>query len=147
MGYSIKEAAELTGLSAYTIRYYGDAGILAVGRDERGNRLFEDADLEWLRYVTCLRLTGMSIAQMRRIAELTRAGDDTIPERLRLLEAHRKDLRKRMEALKAASDRVEHKIAFYVSLQERLAGSSPAAESSPFAEGKRPRKAKEATTA
>ena len=135
MGYSIKDVAELTGLSAYTIRYYGDAGILVVGRDERGNRLFEEADVEWLRYVTCLRLTGMSIAQMRRIAELTRAGDATIPERLRLLEAHRKDLRKRMEGLKAASDRVEHKIAYYASMQERAAAVSPR------------RNAKETTTA
>lgn len=125
MGYSIKDVSAMTGLSAYTLRYYGDAGIMVVGRDDRGNRVFEEADVEWLRYVTCLRLTGMSIAQMRRIAELTRQGDCTIPERLKLLEAHRKELRKRMDGLVAASDRLEHKIAYYVSMQEKLA-SSPA---------------------
>jgi DNA-binding transcriptional MerR regulator len=146
MGYSIKEVAELTGLSAYTIRYYGDAGILVVGRDERGNRLFEETDVEWLRYVTCLRLTGMSIAQMRRIAALTRQGDATVNERLRLLESHRKELRKRTERLAEASDRLEHKIAYYVAMRDRLA-----AEGSPLAaaEANQPRKAKEkeATTA
>jgi MerR family transcriptional regulator, aldehyde-responsive regulator len=124
MGYSIKDVSAMTGLSAYTIRYYGDALIMVVGRDDRGNRVFEEADVEWLRYVTCLRLTGMSIAQMRRIAELTRQGDSTIPERLKLLEAHRKELRKRMDSLVAASDRLEHKIAYYVSMQEKLAASS-----------------------
>jgi DNA-binding transcriptional MerR regulator len=123
MGYSIKDVSTMTGLSAYTIRYYGDAGIMVVGRDDRGNRVFEEADVEWLRYVTCLRLTGMSIAQMRRIAELTRQGDATIPERLKLLEAHRKELRKRMDSLVSASDRLEHKIAYYVSMQEKLASS------------------------
>jgi DNA-binding transcriptional MerR regulator len=120
MSYSIKDVASLTGLSAYTIRYYGDAGIMVVGRDGRGNRVFEEADVEWLRYVTCLRLTGMSIAQMRRIAELTRQGDATIPERLRLLEGHRKELRGRMENLVDASDRLERKIAYYISMQDRL---------------------------
>jgi MerR family transcriptional regulator, aldehyde-responsive regulator len=123
MAYTIKDAAALTGLSAYTIRYYEDSGIVSVGRDEHGNRIFDEADLEWLRYVTCLKVTGMSIVQMRRIAELTREGDASVPERRRMLEAHRKELHRKMDALHEATDCLEHKIACYASMEERLASA------------------------
>jgi DNA-binding transcriptional MerR regulator len=119
MAYSIKDAAAKTGLSAYTIRYYEESGLVTVGRDGRGNRAFEEADLEWLRFITCLRLTGMSIAQMRCIAELTRQGDSTIPERRKILETHRKELRARTERLHEASERLERKIAHYAAMEEK----------------------------
>jgi len=126
MAYSIKDAAAMTGLSAYTIRYYEDAGLMRVGRDSRGNRLFEEADLEWLRYVTCLKLTGMSIAQMRRLAELTRRGDETVPERRKILESLRVELVDRMRRLQEAFDRLDHKIAFYAKMEEKLELARPA---------------------
>ena len=39
--------------------------------------------------VTCLRATGMPIRDVRRYADLVRAGDGTEEERLDLLRAHR----------------------------------------------------------
>ena len=65
---TIKGAASRTGLTAYTIRFYEKEGLLtSVPRDEQGRRVFDENDLDWLGYLTCLRLTGMPIAAMRRI--------------------------------------------------------------------------------
>ena len=49
MKYTIKQVAEQFALSAHTLRYYEKEGLLPlVTRDENGNRLFGEADLEWL---------------------------------------------------------------------------------------------------
>lgn len=120
---TIKNAASRTGLTAYTIRYYEKEGLLiSVPRDGQGRRIFAESDLDWLGYLTCLRLTGMPIATMRRIAELQSQGDATIPERRRLLEAHRVDLGQKLEQIHSALDRLDHKIAWY-SQKEQEAGA------------------------
>lgn len=116
---TIKNAAERTGLTAHTIRYYEKEGLLnLVPRDRAGRRIFGEGDLDWLGYLTCLRLTGMPIATMRRIAELQAQGDATIPERRRILEAHRQDLVEKLDQIHSALNRLDHKIAWYASREE-----------------------------
>jgi len=111
---TIKGASDWTGLTVYTIRYYEKEGLLnGVPRDRAGRRIFGEPDLDWLGYLTCLRLTGMPVATMRRIAELQAEGDATIPERRRILETFRKDLVGKLDQIHNALDRLDHKIAWY----------------------------------
>jgi DNA-binding transcriptional MerR regulator len=87
---SISQAAEASGLSAHTLRYYERTGLLEpVGRDESGHRRYREADLQQITFLTKLRATGMPIREVRRYAELMKAGEATNEERLALLEAHR----------------------------------------------------------
>lgn len=118
---TIQDAAETTGLTAYTIRYYEKEGLLSfLPRDPQGRRQFRAEDLEWLCYLNCLRLTGMPIAVMRRIAELQAIGDDTIPERRHILETYRQDLVNRLDQIHSALDRLDHKIQWYVHRENEL---------------------------
>lgn len=95
MGCTIKEAAERVGLTVHTVRYYEQEGLLPfLKRDRHGKRIFEEPDLQWLGLVTCLRDTGMSIAEMRRIVELSVEGDHTIPARKEILLQHKRALEK-----------------------------------------------------
>ena len=122
---TISEAARLTGLTCHTIRYYEQAGLLNdIGRDSNGNRSFDEGTIEWLRYIACLRLTGMSVSRIRKIAELTALGDATIPERRRLLETQRKELRRKSDQLKSAFERLESKIAYYQRLEADTTGKA-----------------------
>lgn len=57
--------------------------------------------LEWLGVLHCLRDTGMPIAQMRRYAELARAGQATIAARLNLLTEHDARVQERIALLQA----------------------------------------------
>jgi DNA-binding transcriptional MerR regulator len=87
---SISQAAEASGLSAHTLRYYERTGLLEpVSRDESGHRRYREADLQQITFLTKLRATGMPIREVRRYAELMKAGEATNEERLALLEAHR----------------------------------------------------------
>ena len=83
MTYTTAKAAEKIGISAHTLRFYDKEGLLPnVGRDEHGNRRFTDNDLQWLSLLQCLKNTGMSLKDIKRFAECTSIGDDTIDERL-----------------------------------------------------------------
>ncbi len=115
---SIAEAAEATGLTAHTLRYYERAGLLeSVDRNEGGHRRYRESDLELIRFLTKLRATGMPIRDVRRYAQLMKAGDDTAAERLAILEAHREAVVARLEATAESLELVEWKIGVY---RERL---------------------------
>ena len=88
---SIAEAAEQTGLTAHTLRYYERDGLLlhSVDRAPSGHRRYTAEDLRWIEMVTRLRATGMPIRDVRRYAALVRDGDGNEAERLGLLLAHR----------------------------------------------------------
>lgn len=74
-GHSPAETVERTGLSHDTLRYYEREGLIGpVPRDGGGRRRYEDADLEWIGLVTCLRDAGLGIADLRRFTELLRVG-------------------------------------------------------------------------
>lgn len=72
------------------LRYYERAGLLpAVARDGGGRRRYSDQDLGWIGLIRCLRETGMGIADIGRLVELTQAGPGTSLDRVSLLEAPR----------------------------------------------------------
>lgn len=111
---SIAKAAEATGLSAHTLRYYERAGLLEpVDRNEGGHRRYRESDLELIRFLSKLRATGMPIRDVRRYAELMKAGDATNEERLALLEAHREAVVAELEAIAESLELVEWKIGVY----------------------------------
>ncbi|GLY98952.1 MerR family transcriptional regulator [Actinoplanes sp. NBRC 103695] len=113
MTYSPGEAAEKTGFSIDTLRYYERIGLLShIGRTPGGRRAFTDNDIEWLGTLRCLRDTGMPIARMRRYAELTRI-ERTEAERLRILEEHDAEVTRRISELQEQRQYIRNKIAWY----------------------------------
>jgi DNA-binding transcriptional MerR regulator len=112
--FSPSEAAEQSGFSLDTLRYYERIGLLDdIDRAPSGHRRFRDDDLEWLGVLRCLRETGMPIAQMRRYAELTRRGEATMAERLSLLTEHDKQVQERIALLQAQHNHLREKIDWY----------------------------------
>ena len=80
--------AELTGISAYTLRYYEKKGLLFVKRDQNGCRNYLAEDREWVQFLCKLKATGMLLRDIKRYAQLRYNGDGTIAERLELLLKH-----------------------------------------------------------
>jgi DNA-binding transcriptional MerR regulator len=116
----IAEAAEASGLSAHTLRYYERTGLLEpVSRNGSGHRRYRAADLERITFLTKLRATGMPIREVRRYAELMRAGEGTNAERLAMLEAHRDNVLAGLEATARNLELVEWEIGFYKERLER----------------------------
>ncbi|MFD6463860.1 MerR family transcriptional regulator [Streptomyces roseolus] len=112
--YSIGDAAEHSGLSRDTLRWYERIGLMDyIGRDHTGKRRFSNRDLEWLALIGRLRNTGMSVADMVRYAELVRAGDETLPERLQMFRNTRAEVLAQIEELRKTVEVLDYKIALY----------------------------------
>ncbi|MEV4012405.1 MerR family transcriptional regulator [Nonomuraea angiospora] len=112
--YTPAEVVEETGFSIDTLRYYEKIGLLErVGRNAAGQRRFSQEDVGWLGTLRCLRDTGMPIAKMLRFAELVRAGDHTIPDRIRLLEEHDRQVREQIDKLAERQEYIHNKISYY----------------------------------
>ncbi|KDN86001.1 MerR family transcriptional regulator [Kitasatospora cheerisanensis] len=114
-GLTIAEAAERTGVSVHTLRYYERAGLVVtpVDRTPGGRRRYHPRDLRWIDLCTRLRATGMPIRTIRRYAELVTAGPGNEPERLALLEAHRTEVAARLTELQSHLARIDHKVDTY----------------------------------
>lgn len=70
---NIGEAAEATGLSAKSIRYYERRGLLQASRQTNGYRYYDQDALQRLRLLARARLVGFSLPEC---AELLALFDD-----------------------------------------------------------------------
>ena len=67
----IREVCDQTGLSARTVRYYEELGLLpGVRRRNGGRRVYAADELERLRFIQRLKTLGLSLAEIREL-ELT----------------------------------------------------------------------------
>ena len=85
------EFAEIVGLSAPTIRYYENQGLLKARRTDNGRRYFTEQDIKWVKFLLHLKGTGMSINDLKKYVTWRAEGDQTIPDRLDLLKKTKAD--------------------------------------------------------
>ena len=109
--------AELTGISAYTLRYYEKKGLLFVKRGQNGCRNYLAEDREWVQFLCKLKATGMLLRDIVRYAQLRYNGDGTIAERLELLLKHQVYVAEEVHKWQQYSENLQAKIAVY---QEQL---------------------------
>ncbi|MEU7619024.1 MerR family transcriptional regulator [Micromonospora rifamycinica] len=75
---SVAEAARLVGLSTHTLRSYEQEGLVPA-RNASGYREYSAADLRRLVFLARMRLSGMTMADLRRYILLVGQGPSAIP--------------------------------------------------------------------
>lgn len=117
---TIAEAAERTGLTAHTLRYYERDGLMLaeIGRSATGHRRYTDQDLTWIEMVTRLRSTGMPMRDVRRYAAMVRDGAGNEAERLDLLREHRAEVLAQLAEVQEHLGAIDRKIGIYTDLLE-----------------------------
>jgi DNA-binding transcriptional MerR regulator len=84
----IGEACRLTGLSARTVRYYEEVGLLpGVRRRASGRRVYGRDELERLSFIGRLKKLGLSLAEIKQLNAVYRIGGST-RDMLQLLDGH-----------------------------------------------------------
>ena len=69
--YRIGQAAKLSGLSATTIRYYEQAGLIKAGtRSENDYRVYDDADVHLLKFIRLCRSFDITLADIQTLIGL-----------------------------------------------------------------------------
>ena len=112
---TIAQAAARSGLTTHTLRYYERDGLMldTVDRSASGHRRYSAGDLGWIEMITRLRSTGMPIRDVRRYAELVRAGTGNEAERLELLKSHRERVEQQLAEVTSHLRAIDHKIGLY----------------------------------
>jgi DNA-binding transcriptional MerR regulator len=109
---TIRQASELTGLTAHTLRYYERIALLTpAGRAANGHRRYARQDVERIIFLKYLRLTGMPLDQLKAYTALLDQGDSGIPRRVALLRAHRDGVAGRVEELCQMLAVIDYKLA------------------------------------
>ena len=119
MFYTIGEMAQKLNVASSTLRYYDKEGLLPfVERSNGGIRMFKDEDMEWLRMLGCLKKAGMPLKEIRSFMDLSRRGDDTIDQRLTLIEKQRRSVLDQQRQLEDTLLMLDYKRWYYRTAQE-----------------------------
>ena len=109
----IGEMAKAADISEYTLRYYERKGLIRVKRDNAGRRCYEESDIEWIKFIKRLKDTGMLLKDIREYSRLRYEGNATMPERLQILETHRKYVLEQQKKWAEYLSNLDDKIVFY----------------------------------
>ncbi len=112
----ISAFARETGLSVDTLRYYEQAGLLKPPRNARNQRRYGPPERAWLAFVLRLKQTHMPLAQIKHYARLRAEGNDTLADRLALLQQHQSALQQNLLQLQAHMTHLAAKIEYYQAL-------------------------------
>ncbi|WP_268913601.1 MerR family transcriptional regulator [Lentilactobacillus sp. SPB1-3] len=108
---TIKEFSNIFNLNESTIRYYESQSLLISKRDKNNRRYFDETDVSWLKFLLHLKGTGMSLNDMKKYVIWRAQGDDTMAERVELLEKTRdeflKDFAQVQHHLQVLNDKID----------------------------------------
>lgn len=118
--YTLREIEQMFQLPASTLRYYEEEGLLAgVGRLPNKQRIYGEEHVKRLETISCLKGTGMTIAQLR---EFFRYEDDEVAhveEILALLRGQREHVLEEIRQMQENLAHVERKIRRFEALREQ----------------------------
>ena len=107
---SIAQVREKTGVSARTLRYYEELGLLpGVRRRAGGRRVYGRDELERLRFIQRLKTLGLTLAEVKQLNAVYAIGGSTLAmlQRLdELLGGHLNELDARIQELMALRDEI-----------------------------------------
>lgn len=112
MRYSISDLAKKTGLSIHTLRFYEKEGILRyVERTASGRRVYGKDSLGCLIGALCMKQAKLTLSQIKEFFDMTKQGDETLPQRLEMLTTARQNL----EEMRRHIDQCLDLVNFFVS--------------------------------
>lgn len=119
---SISQVCSATGLSARTVRYWEELGLLpGVRRRAGGRRVYGGDELERLRFIQRLKALGLSLAEIKELnavyaiagstAAMLRRLDAALEGRLDDLDARIAELHELRDEIGSYRERVQGRIA------------------------------------
>lgn len=111
---NIKEVSHHCDVTADTIRYYEKIGIIPnVKRNQQGIRVFDEEDIRWIIFAKQMRHAGLPIKELVTYLTLFQAGDETIPERKKILREQIIQTEHKISEMQKALNRLKYKLENY----------------------------------
>lgn len=113
---TIGEAAEKTGLTTDTLRYYEKIGLIPpVPRRENGLRDYGEETLKLVELIQRFKAIGMPLETIQNYLRLAALGSSTRKERRELLLETRENLMKKIDRLSFCLRLADYQLAHYES--------------------------------
>ena len=114
MNYTIGEVSEMLNIPVSTLRYYDSQKLLLdLKRDDVGNRIFDETNINALKLINCLKTSGISIKDIKKFMLLAKQGDKTISERKNFFLIQKQNIKDKINELEKAMSKVEYKYRYY----------------------------------
>jgi DNA-binding transcriptional MerR regulator len=121
MLYSMTYVAENLNVSAKTLRFYEEQGILPnISRDEKGRRVYSEQQMDWISFIRCLKETGMPLSKIKEYKELYVLGNHTFLQREEMLMKHKLEVQKKIDESLKHLEVINYKIAMYELQKEEV---------------------------
>lgn len=109
----IQEVSRLLNIPSPTLRYYEEKKLLSGIPRKSNQRVYDDSHIEQLKFIQCMKHTGMKLEDIQRYLELYRqGGENAKEERIHILEEQKEIVSQKIQALQDAMDFLNHKIDF-----------------------------------
>lgn len=111
---TIGELAQRMGVATSMLRFYEQEGLITdVPRNSSGSRRYGQKHVEQLRFVACMKAAGLQLRDIVSFVRLAEQGDDTLEDRLAIIEAQHAALVAQIEEMKRHLEVLEYKKWFY----------------------------------
>lgn len=111
--YSIGQVSEMFGLPISTLRYYDKQGLFPGMERKSGIRRFSENELEALRVIECLKLSGLEIKDIKQFMDWCMEGASTYPLRKELLEKQKATVEAEIAHMNKILDMLRFKCWYY----------------------------------
>ena len=111
--YSIGQVSEMFGLPISTLRYYDKQGLFPGMERMSGIRKFGENELEALRVIECLKMSGLEIKDIKRFMDWCMDGSSTYPLRKELLEKQKETVEAEIAHMNQILDMLRFKCWYY----------------------------------
>lgn len=123
--YTVRQAAEMTGIKAYVMRYWEDELDLRIQRNELGHRYYTEYDIQLFLNIRELKKRGLQLRAIRElIPQIAHRAPGSAESKIKLLEGEVQETIAEEEAVCAAEVEaetpVDPKILEFQSILERL---------------------------
>ena len=124
MYYTIRQMAELSGVTEHTLRFYTDKGLLPCARDSGNRRVFDEESVNWMQGIQCLKGCGASLEDIQAYCRLclVEGSEENLWARYAIIRKQREAAHQRGEEAKATAKYMDDKAAHYEAI---LAGLAP----------------------
>ena len=124
MYYTIKQMAEMFGVTEHTLRFYTDKGLLPCTRDSGNRRVFDEESVNWMQGIQCLKGCGASLEDIQAYCRLclVEGSEENLWARYAIIRKQREAAHQRVEEAKATAKYMDDKAAHYEAI---LAGLVP----------------------
>jgi MerR family transcriptional regulator, copper efflux regulator len=109
----IGELAEMTGISAHTIRFYEKGGLLDGTRVQRGDnnyRCYSSDTVERLQLIKQGQAAGFTLAEIRDLISAWQSGEISVDEKVRIVHHKITDIAHRIRELEQMKAYLEYKL-------------------------------------